>query len=299
MPRKVIHLLVLVEIPLDYLRSQPCLTETARSIPQKARGFLRQKSVLGVMDTTDRQRVTWIDDLKIVAGLLMVLDHALLYLGDPHAWPRQTLTRGVEPLYVFAFGYLVSQRLGPLPKKRWGQLILAALAETALHSCREGHLHFGILASLALVWPLAQGITRLPAAWLLASMMLSGFLALGSFPLTGAMDYGPWLIVSQLALASACQRKISALAWLLPLTWLLQMATVGLLDAQGFAPHPNLSTLLIGHPLAVLLIAATRQPWWPSPALLRFIARYPLRFYLGHLAALALLRSGYLFLFVT
>lgn len=220
----------------------------------------------------------------------MLLDHALLYHGDANAWPRQTLTRVVEPLYVFVFGYLISRHNRP-SITRWAQLALAALLETVLHSTREGHLHVGILASLALVWPLLFGATRLKPYALLTCSVGFGLIALMPMPWnSGAItvDYGPSLVLSQVTLAAAFQRRVPQLSWYLLLIWPLQLTTVGYLDRLGFEPQPNLSTLLIGHPLALLIGWAAIKVSWRPPALLHWIAKAPLRFYIGHLACLAL-----------
>ena len=235
------------------------------------------------------KRIEWLDNVKVIAGLLMLLDHTLLYFEGENSWPRNTITRAVEPLYVFVFGYLISYRTRPPSMKRWGQLILAAIAETILHSHRVGHLHFGILASLAFVWPLVSEVKRLTNAaliFLITTMSLMAILPLGQSNFT--IDYGPCLVLSQLSLAVAYQRRMSPLTLIVSVLWIGHLIVVGIVDHLGMTPHANVTSLLIGHPIALVFLVATKSRWLIMPWLLRPIATHPLLFYIIHLLLLAI-----------
>ena len=242
------------------------------------------------METRRHARIRWIDDIKIIAGLLMVLDHSLLYFEQETSWPRQSVTRAVEPLYVFAFAYLLSsKRPRSLLLNRWWQLALAAFAETLLFSTREDQLHFGILASLAIVWPFAHWFARVSNSWLVCFTLVLGTLTL--FPPSFqhvTIDYDPWLVLLQVSLAIAFQRKLPRINFIVIGIWLSHIAILGILASHGVTTHANVWTILVGHPLAVLLLIATAcQSSWRWPQRLRLIVTYPLTFYLGHLALLA------------
>jgi hypothetical protein len=238
-------------------------------------------------------RLKWIDDIKILAGMLMLLDHSLLYFGHENAWPRMSVTRIVEPLYVFAFGYLLGRNSHSRNFNRWYQLIAAALAETLLHSLREGQLYFGILASLALVWPAGRWIVSLSGPALLALTIGAGALALVPPSLSKVtIDYDLGLVIFQVSMTVAFQRRIPRIIPTASCLWLAQLTALGWFSAQGTVIHANVWTLLIGHPLAILsLIAMANQTLWRWPEMTRPIATHPLTFYVGHLALLTILAA--------
>jgi hypothetical protein len=241
------------------------------------------------MGNDGAKRIGWIDDIKVVAGLLMLLDHVLLYSGAADSWPRYTITRSVEPLYVFAFGYLVAISSQQFSLHRWRQVVVAAILESAIHSHREGELYLGILANLVVVMPLAPWIIRQPSRWLRV-LAIAG-LGLAALPVTlpGVhLDYGLPLVIAQVAAAGLAagnwNRAISAAA----IGWSVSFVAAAIAVTVFNAPCENFWTLIVGHPLALTALYLVRRfpSWIPQWPCIPLITRAPFRFYIGHLALL-------------
>jgi len=244
------------------------------------------------MGNTNAKRIGWIDDIKIVAGLLMLLDHILLYSGSADSWPRYTITRCVEPLYVFAFGYLVSVSPRSFSLRRWLQVVIAATLESAIHSHREGELYFGILANLVIVIPLASWIVRLPSRWLRV-LVIAGF-GLSALPvdLPGVhLDYGLPLVIAQAAIAGLARGQWNRAISTVVIGWSASFVAAAIVITAFAAPCENFWTLIVGHPLALTALYLVRRfsCWKLQCYCIRLIALKPLRFYIGHLAVLHIL----------
>ncbi len=234
-------------------------------------------------------RITWIDNAKIIAGILMILDHALLYFGHEGSWPRYTITRSVEPLYVFCFAYLLSVKGRSLSPKRWKQLAIAAIIETAIHSHREGLLYFGILANLTCFGWLVGMLRRLTNPWLVSLAVTASALAI--IPMSGNafyIDYGPFLLISQFSVAILAARHTNSLAITLAASWPTTLLAVGLLVTADIQPTPVIWTILIGHPLAASILGCSQRWNMASRHLRSVIVSHPLKFYVGHLGVMHL-----------
>ena len=246
---------------------------------------------LPLMSTTNGQlngRIDWIDDIKVVAGMLMILDHGLLYFGLADSWPRYTITRCVEPLYVFAFGYLIALR-PRFSRKRWSQIVLAATLETALHSFRVGYLYFGILANLVVVIPFAPWLAKQSSQNLARMVIATAILSV--LPLRGGgvvIDYGPPLLIGQVAFAAWVARGSRRCLRLLFWSWIASLgAAVGLLLLTSHV-GPTFWTSTAGHPIAAVVIWALRSRQLSKRVRrsLHWLAKSPLTFYIGHLLVL-------------
>ncbi len=223
----------------------------------------------------------------------MVLDHSILYFGEEDSVIRMTITRAVEPLYVFVFGYLAGLRNSSLPIRRWLELWAAAIAETVLHSMREGHLHTGILMGLALVWPLVIVLKRAPETALITLSFALSCISLIEIPLGPlGVDYGPALVVSQITMAIVVQRSKRSAILLMTSLWLCHCLTAGILHAANFPLGSATSTLLIGHPIAIGIVVLVQKSLPETPKLMHRITTQPLMFYVGHLTILTVLAAA-------
>ncbi|MGK0190604.1 MAG: hypothetical protein ACI9R3_006434, partial [Verrucomicrobiales bacterium] len=94
-------------------------------------------------------------------------------------------------LILSLFHVLITRSRG-ISMKRWLQIAIAAVIETALHTHREGHLYFGILSSLVVTAPLVVRIARAKSQTIQALVVASfsfSLVAIESSPIT--IDYGP------------------------------------------------------------------------------------------------------------
>ena len=232
-------------------------------------------------------RIVWIDNAKIVAGILMFLDHALLYFGHEGSWIRYTITRCVEPLYVFCFAYVLSAKGRGLSPKRWRQLAVAAVIETAIHSHRESVLYFGILANLTCFAWLVGALRRLSNPWLVI-LAVSGS-AFAVFPMGGTtcyIDYGPRLLVSQFSFAILAARRNGLVATTLAACWLATLLASGFLVGLDTLPSSAVWTIVIGHPLAASLLVCSRQETLACRQTRSVMVSHPMKFYVSHLVIL-------------
>ncbi|MEZ5326880.1 MAG: TraX family protein [Verrucomicrobiales bacterium] len=240
---------------------------------------------------TPPSRIAWIDSAKSIAMVVMVIDHALLYLGDQSHWMRATITRVAEPLFVLAlFHVLVSRRRG-LARRRWLQIAIASAIETALHSYRAGEFFFGILFSVAIVAPIVQRIANsnfMHQQCLVFGATVLAVVEIG--PSSFHIDYGPSLLVGQICIASQLtinQRCLNLVSISIGATF----ATACILCAGGMPVSPNLGTLLIGQPVAIAFLWGLRLSHSSGRDRRGWIGRHPLTFYLGHLGLLQFLAS--------
>ncbi|MDC0312739.1 hypothetical protein OAL27_02180 [Verrucomicrobiales bacterium] len=236
------------------------------------------------------ERVGWIDTLKVLAGILMLIDHSAVFVGGVPDWVRLYATRCVEPLYAFAFFYLLSLRGKRIRLRRWLSLVVAAAAECLIFSWRYETLTFGILANLAVVAPLFESIRRKGIGTRAATVCVSG--ALSALPLSFsgvvAIDYGVPLLLSQGLIAHAAFLRADLFRISLSQFGGLLLG-ICLARIVGLGLSPNCLTVLVGQPVAMTLIATLRGLRLGRPIGLaaRIIVGHPLTFYLGHLALLA------------
>ena len=229
-------------------------------------------------------RITWIDNAKIIAGLLMILDHALLYFDHEGSWLRYTITRCVEPLYVFCFAYLLSVKDRNLSLKRWKQLAIAAVIETAIHSNREGILYFGILANLTCFAWLVGVLRRLSNPWLM--ILAASGSAFAVIPMSGTtfyIDYGPCLLVSQFSFAILAARRNGLVETILAACWLTTLLASGLLVRLEGQPSSAFWTIIIGHPLTAFMLVCVKRKNLGCRRTMSFMISHPLTFYVSHL----------------
>ena len=67
-------------------------------------------------------RLAWLDEVRLIAIFMMILDHALFFFASEEVWAatiRMTLTRCAEPLFVFVFTYLAIYLGHSMRPKRW------------------------------------------------------------------------------------------------------------------------------------------------------------------------------------
>ena len=91
-------------------------------------------------------RLAWLDELRLLAILVMVLDHTLLFFGQeiPGAnVVRLTLTRCAEPLFVVVLTFLTIYLGRPMKASRWLQIALVSVATSAILSHHLGYAALG------------------------------------------------------------------------------------------------------------------------------------------------------------
>lgn len=87
----------------------------------------------GYCERVGAGRLTWLDSLRGLAVLLMLLDHVFVFDRSPVGWwLRHTLTRAAFPLFFGIAGYLWQIRLKGSSRRRWGHLVGSAAAAQAL-----------------------------------------------------------------------------------------------------------------------------------------------------------------------
>jgi hypothetical protein len=236
-------------------------------------------------------RITWIDSAKVIAGVLMILDHGLLYFGQETSWIRYSITRCVEPLYVFCFAYLQSDSRRGLSPKRWRQLAMAAVIETAIHSHREGVLYFGILANLTSFGWLVGILRRMSTPWLIAVAVITSVAAV--IPMHGStfyVDYGPSLLASQFSFAILASRQSGLLAITLATSWCAALVTCGVVVGIGYPLSSTVWTVVVGHPIAAAsILGCSKHLRAHLGSLGSAIVSHPLKFYIGHLGVMHLI----------
>jgi hypothetical protein len=249
------------------------------------------------MPNRGSQRIEWIDNLKLVAGILMLVDHSAVFLGGIPDWVRVYATRCVEPLYAFVFFYLLAQRCSPMGSARYVVLATAAAAECIILSRHYGTLTLGILASLVVTAPIFEAVREKGIGIRLAIVSVAGFLSAFPFGVRDVIviDYGVPLLLGQglIAASVAVLRTGMIRLFLFQFAGLLIgicVVRIGELDLS-----PSCLTVLVGQPVAVTLILVLRGIHLGRPIGLaaRIIVGHPLIFYIGHLALLAAVARAY------
>ena len=238
-------------------------------------------------------RLAGLVELRLIAILVMVFDHALLFLSPDSALQgviRLTLTRCAEPLFVFVFAYLTIYLKRSMKVSRWVQIVIvSAITSTAL-SRFLGYAVADVLVSIAIVAPVLPWIFSLPRRAGLVVLYASAALAAVPLGVGGvAFDYSPLLILHQVILTqihadrglrSAAKHGLFCLALLMVATGVVSL---------GATPSASIMVVLVGHPVAALVIALVqgKPTSWSTP--LTRIAKRPLTLYVLHLLGFAML----------
>ncbi len=221
----------------------------------------------------------------------MVLDHALLFTTPESNWAstiRCTATRCAEPLFVFTLTALVLVRDRPVRIKRLLQLAAVAIASSTILSKQLGYPLADILVSLIVVAPLIRSLTKLPAGIQLWLVYPTACLAMIPVSVASvAVDYSPFLIAHQILVTGLL---LSGTAAWVPLAGsaLVSLATVALMVKLGVEPSSSVLIVVIGHPLAVLMVRFLQGLHIPD-RWISAVAAWPLSIYLGHLTLLAVI----------
>ncbi|MEZ5326989.1 MAG: hypothetical protein R3F19_18215 [Verrucomicrobiales bacterium] len=99
-------------------------------------------------------RLAWLDEVRLIAILMMILDHALFFFASEEVWAatiRMTLTRCAEPLFVFVFTYLAIYLGHSMRPKRWFRVAMVSVSTSWALSQFLGNPIADILASIAVV----------------------------------------------------------------------------------------------------------------------------------------------------
>jgi len=210
------------------------------------------------------------DLLRGFAILLMYWDH-WLWINDKGLLEGRLITRLAEPLFALLLGYFLVGRTQESLKRRFGQLLLAALLSNIFFYQLTGH--FDILASFIVVYVLR--ILNLPLYWL---GMIGVFL--NAFPISW-FDYGPGLVIWQAALGMALREKKA-----------LPLMAIGLL-ALPFQPGGDLLALIFTYLALPLVKLAEIFPDLKLPVL-NFMGKHPLEFYVVQFPVLWAMKTGLL-----
>jgi hypothetical protein len=236
-------------------------------------------------------RLDWLDELRLIAILVMILDHALLFLAPEGAWPgviRLTITRCAEPLFVFVLAYLTIYLRRPMKVSRWCKVAVASVITSTTLTHVLGYAVADILVSIAVVVPALPLILRLPRRVCVVVLHASAILAALPITVVGiSFDYSPLLIVHQVVLTRLHSEGGLKLAGKHGLVSLGLLVTASVLVSLVATPSASVFVVFFGHPIAALIISLVqRQENYQSTPLTR-IARRPLTVYTWHLVGLA------------
>lgn len=239
-------------------------------------------------------RKLWLDEIRLIAILVMVVDHSLLFLAEGHVLSvlvRTTFTRCAEPLFVYVFATLAGSNRRPMRMKRWLQIAAVSVVTSMLLTRQVGYAMIDILGSLAVVAPLVVMTARLHRRYLLVCMYVLAVLA--PFPVTCGgvrFDYSPALVGYQFLLVrlmydSANRNSV--------FHGVMSGFVVFLLGTTLKPFHvdalPAIMVVVIGHPLAWIFVRWAKLGQLKVPKKALTISRWPLTVYALHLIALAFL----------
>ena len=238
-------------------------------------------------------RLAWLDELRLIAIVVMVVDHALLFFARDGSWPgvvRLTLTRCAEPLFVFVIAYLALYLKRSIRVSRWIQIVVVStITSTALSRCL-GYAVADVLASIAIVAPLLPWIFSLHRRAGLVLLYSSAALAALPLGLGGLVfDYSPFLILHQVILTQIHTERGLRSAALHGLVSLAILIIATGVVSLGVPPSASIVVTLLGHPIAALIIAIVqgKPTHWSTP--LSRVAKRPLTLYALHLLGFAAL----------
>ena len=244
-------------------------------------------------------RLAWLDELRLVAIVLMVVDHALFFFARDEEWAglvRLLLTRCAEPLFVFVLTYLAIYLQRSMKLSRWLQIAAVSVITSAVLSQAVGFWVADVLVSIALAVPMLMVPIggSIPVRWFnLVLLYASAMLATAPVQVAGIhLDYSPVLIVHQIALTRLF--AYDPKRWIVHATIATALAggaSLCMWDWLGIEPTAAVFTVLFGHPLAALVVAVIRRQGQVFSTPLTRLARMPLRIYALHLAAFAALAT--------
>ena len=222
----------------------------------------------------------------------MIVDHSLLILlptSPVTLIVRTTLTRCAEPLFIFVLATLAialkrSTRFG-----RWFQIVLLSVGTSIILSCHLGYAMMDVLVSIALVSPFTLLLIRLPTVFL----YVSAGLAMVPISFQGiAMDYSPALLIHQVLLTKVAHQKGGHVLGPLGISCLVALLTAGALSHWGVGLSPTLLVILIGHPLAILVIGLVHVSKRTPDMIVVRLGQQPLTIYAAHLALLTVAHAA-------
>lgn len=227
---------------------------------------------------------TW-DVLKIVAMLLMFVDHAGNYVfnDDASQYYLRAVGRGAAPIFLFLAGYAKSYRFS------W-ELLWLAVALTVFEWWFFWHIEtlnilFSILASRAIFqWFEVRGrIIKRPVEWYVAGCAL--------FVLAAVVDYGSLGFLIALAGYMRRHKEAYAPALRLGLSWLM-LATFAAFQIKFFSMpiDPFISSGVMVFVFAWCMHFEVKEVAARLPGVLRhglqLFSRYSGYIYVAHLVAL-------------
>ena len=231
--------------------------------------------------------------IRAIAIMLMVVDHALLIFLPNSSGTlliRTTLTRCAEPLFIFVLASLTITLGRPMKLGRWIQIAIVSAVTSAILSHELGYAMADILVSIALVSPFTLVLVRLPLIWL----YISGCLAVIPLSFQGVtVDYSPALIVHQVLLTKVAHKRDGRLLWPLGISALVALLTGGVLLQWGVGVSPALLVILIGHPLAILVVWLVSAVRFTASRAAVLFGHRPLTIYATHLALLAIAHAAF------
>ncbi|MEM7559521.1 MAG: heparan-alpha-glucosaminide N-acetyltransferase domain-containing protein, partial [Planctomycetota bacterium] len=204
--------------------------------------------------TQQETRSPKLDVVRSIAITLMIVDHSLLILLPSSSCTliaRSTLTRCAEPLFIFVLATLAIVLKRPTRFGRWFQIVLLSVGTSAILSCHLGYAVMDVLVSIALISPFTLLLIRLPNLFL----YVSAGLAVVPISFQGiAMDYSPALLIHQVLLTKVAHQKGGQVLGPLAISSLVAFLTGAALSYWGVGLSPTLLVILIGQPLAILVV---------------------------------------------
>ncbi len=173
---------------------------------------------------------------------------------------------------------------------RWIQIAIVSAVTSAILSHELGYAMADILVSIALVSPFTLVLVRLPLIWL----YISGCLAVIPLSFQGVtIDYSPVLIVHQVLLTKVAHKRDGRLLGPLGISAFLALLTGGVLLESGVGVSPAWLVILIGHPLAILVVKLVSAVRFTASRTAVLLGRCPLTIYATHLALLAIVHAAF------
>ena len=233
----------------------------------------------------------------MIAILLMILDHALLFFVPDGVWPgviRLTLTRCAEPLFVFVFAYLTIYLRRPMKWSRWGQVAVVSVMTSTILSSFLGYAVADVLVSIAVVAPFLPLLLKLPGPIATAFLYATAVLAVLPIEFAGiAFDYSPLLIAHQVLLTRLhCEAGFASAAKHGGLSLALSVLATGVASSLGVSRSPGVFVFLFGHPLAALIIRVVQNRSEHRSTPLGRFAKRPLTVYATHLLGFTLVAAA-------
>lgn len=242
-------------------------------------------------------RLAWLDELRLLAILVMVLDHTLLFFGQdiPGANViRLTVTRCAEPLFVVILTFLTIYLGRPMKASRWCQIAIVSLGTSAAMSQYLGYPVADILVSIAIASLALPSLLQLSQKWCFT--LIYGTATLASVPITVAsigFDYSPILLVYQILLTLLLSREGMRTAVIHgTLSGILLLLVSAGFSRLGIAVNISFLVVLFGHPIAAMILHAIRRQELHCSTPLTRMASRPLTLYAAHLCVFIWIASA-------